>query len=119
MSGKKMKQVHILLATILLGTTAFANQPSFDCAKVKKNSSEGVICRSDRLMDLDRELAKVYKEALTKASKGDMLKAEQRGWIKGRNDCWKAEDEEQCMVDAYKTRIEVLKKQYHLSVKPT
>jgi len=112
-----MKQVYSLLAATLLGTTAFANQPSFDCAKVKKNSSEGVICRSDTLMDLDRELAKVYKEALQKASKDDMLKAEQRGWIKGRNDCWKAENEEQCMIGEYKARIEELKKMYHLSGK--
>ena len=28
----------------------FANQPSFDCAKVKKDTSEGIICASDTLM---------------------------------------------------------------------
>jgi len=115
--GEKMQRIYSLLAAALLGTMAFANQPSFDCAKVKKDSSEGVICSSDTLMDLDRELAKVYKEALKKASRDDMLKAEQRGWIKGRNDCWKAENEEQCMASEYKTRIDELKSRYHLSGK--
>ena len=105
----------ILLATVLLTVNIYANHPSFDCAKVKKDSSEGIICSSDTLMDLDKKLAAVYKEALTKASKDDMLKAEQRGWIKGRNDCWKAEDEAKCMVDQYTIRIDELNKKYDLS----
>ena len=110
-----MKFYHALCAAALLLTTGYANQPSFDCGKVKKDSSEGVICSSDQLMDLDRELAAVYKKALAKASKGDMLKAEQRGWIKGRNDCWKAKDEKKCMTDEYTRRIKELKDKYALS----
>ena len=105
----------ILLITVLLTTSLYSNQPSFDCAKVEKNSSEGIICSSDELMDLDRELSAVYKQALKKASKDDMLKAYQRGWIKGRNDCWKAEDEKKCMVDQYTLRIQELKEKYDLS----
>ena len=108
----------LLLSTLLLTVSIYANQPSFDCAKVKKNSSESIICASDTLMDLDRELASVYKEALTKASKDDKLKTMQRGWIKGRNDCWKAEDEVKCMADEYNFRIEELKKKYALSSVP-
>ena len=107
--------VGLLLTLVLLTTSLSANQPSFDCSKVKKDSSEGLICVSDELMDLDKELSKVYKQALTKASKDDMLKAHQRGWIKGRNDCWKAENEKKCMADQYKTRINELKKKYDLS----
>ena len=99
----------------MLSAAAFANHPGFDCSKVKKDSSEGVICSSDRLMDLDRELAAVYKKALAKAAKGDRLKAEQRGWIKGRNDCWKAKDEKQCMAEEYQARIKELRKKYQLS----
>jgi len=109
------KTKSILLTAVLLSTTLYANQPSFDCSKVKKNSSEGLICSSDELMDLDNELAAVYKQALPKASKDDMLKAHQRGWIKGRNDCWKAEDEKKCMADEYKLRIKELKEKYALS----
>ena len=111
-----MKQIRsILLTTALLTANLYANQPSFDCSKVEKNSSEGLICSSDELMDLDKELSTVYKQALAKASKDDMLKAHQRGWIKGRNDCWKAEDEKKCMVDQYKLRIKELKEKYALS----
>lgn len=110
-----MKFYHSVLVTVLLLTTGYANQPSFDCGKVKADSSEGVICSSDELMGLDRELAAVYKKALHKASKGDMLKAEQRGWIKGRNECWKAEDEKKCMADEYTRRIQELKEKYTLT----
>ena len=105
----------VLLTAVLLTANLYANQPSFDCSKVEKNSSEGLICSSDELMDLDNELAAVYKQALPKATKDDMLKAHQRGWIKGRNDCWKAEDEKKCMEDQYKLRIKELKEKYALS----
>lgn len=112
----KTRQTGSILFTLALLTASLsANQPSFDCSKVEKNSSEGLICSSDELMDLDRELEAVYKQALSKASKEDMLKAYQRGWIKGRNDCWKAKDEKKCMVDQYELRIKELKEQYHLS----
>ncbi|WP_083760388.1 PliI family lysozyme inhibitor of I-type lysozyme [Sulfurovum sp. NBC37-1] len=105
----------VLSVAILLTSTLYANQPSFDCSKVEKKSSEGLICSSDELMDIDRELATVYKQALAKASEEDMLKAHQRGWIKGRNDCWKAEDEKACMLDQYQLRIKELKEKYGLS----
>ena len=112
----KTKQTKSILLTIaLLTVSLYANQPSFDCSKVEKNSSESLICSSDELMDLDRELSMVYKQALEKASKDDTLKAHQRGWIKGRNDCWKAEDEKKCMVDQYTLRIQELIEKYNLS----
>ncbi len=110
-----MKLLQLCILGVLFSVAVYANQPSFDCSKVEKNSSEGIICSSDELMDLDRELSAVYKQALPKASKEDMLKAHQRGWIKGRNDCWKAEDEKKCMVDQYNIRIKELKEKYHLS----
>ncbi len=110
-----MQNLKYLLITVLLTAGLYGNQPSFDCSKVKKDRSEGLICGSDEMMDLDKELSKVYKQALTKASKEDMLKAHQRGWIKGRNDCWKAEDEKKCMADEYTLRIKELKEKYALS----
>ena len=112
-----MKFYHLLLATSLLASATYANQPSFDCTKVKKDSPEGLICASDQLMNLDRKLADIYKKALAKTSKSDSLKATQRGWIKGRNDCGKAEDEQKCMVSAYNQRIHTLTKTYTLSSK--
>ncbi|WP_415406494.1 PliI family lysozyme inhibitor of I-type lysozyme [Sulfurovum sp. CS9] len=112
----KTKQVGSMLLTgALLTATLYANQPSFDCSKIEKESCEAIICTSDELMDLDRELSAVYKQALAKASKEDMLKAYQRGWIKGRNECWKVKDAEHYMADIYQHRIKELKEQYHLS----
>ena len=110
-----MKIKYTVLALTLLVVSSYANKPSFDCSKVKKDSSEAIICSSSELTNLDNELAVVYKQALPKASKEDMIRANQRGWIKGRNDCWKAEDEKQCMVDEYKLRIKELKEKYALS----
>jgi uncharacterized protein len=66
-------------------------------------------------MDLDQELSEVYKQALAKAPKEDMLKTYQRGWIKGRNECWKVKDAETYMVDLYRQRIDELKAKYQLN----
>lgn len=111
----KTKQRGSILCTVaLLTASLYADPLSFDCSKIEKNNSEGLICSSDELMDLDRELFKIYKQALAKASKEDMLKVYQRGWIKDRNDCWKAGDEKKCMADQYQLRIKELKDQYHL-----
>lgn len=74
-----------------LSVPALAQPPAFDCAKAQ-GEVEQLICRDAALAALDRELDKVYKAALAKA-KGKLaaqLREEQRGWAKGRNDCWKA-----------------------------
>ena len=92
-----------------LATSLYAMQPSFDCSKVEKNSTEAIICSSEELMKLDNELAGLYKIVLKHSSNPKLLKAEQRGWIKGRNDCWKAENEKKCIADEYKFRINQLK----------
>ena len=105
----------ILLITALLTTSLYANQPSFDCAKAKKGSPEAVICSSEQLMDLDKELAVVYKEAQVYASEADNLTGAQRAWIKERNACHKAPDQKQCMADQYKLRIEDLQNKFNLS----
>jgi uncharacterized protein len=104
----------VLLTNVILSTSLYSNQPSFDCAKVAKQSCEGIICSSNTLMDLDRELSDIYKKALIKAPKEDMLKAYQRGWIKGRNECWKVNDAEGYMLDLYHHRMQELKEKYHL-----
>lgn len=110
-----MKLTNMVLLGTLLSAFVYAKHPSFDCAKVKKNSSESVICSSDELMYLDRKIANLYKKAQAITSKEDMLKATQIGWIKSRNDCWKDQDEKACMVRQYNMRIQELKKKYHLS----
>ena len=38
----------------------------------------------------------------------------QRGWIKGRDDCWKNDDERRCVQQAYQLRITELQARYRL-----
>jgi uncharacterized protein len=84
-----------------------AEGPSFDCGKVKTGSIEEMICKDDGLVALDRKLAEVYAAASQKAVKEHppVLKAEQRGWVKGRNDCWKSSERRKCVEDNYRLRI--------------
>jgi uncharacterized protein len=70
-----------------------AQGPAFDCAKAQ-GQVEQLICKDAGLAARDRTLDGVYKAAAAKAQ-GQMLttlRAEQRGWVSGRNECWKAKD---------------------------
>lgn len=66
--------------------------PAFDCARAS-GEVKTMICRDEALSNLDRKLDAVFKQAMTKArdSMPNSLQTEQRGWIKGRNECWKAQ----------------------------
>ena len=105
--------VALILASIG-GTVGAA--PSFDCSKVEAGSIEALICQDDQLSALDRKMAAVFAAATKKASNEHppVLKAEQRGWIKGRNDCWKSDDKRQCIEQSYKLRIAELQARYRL-----
>lgn len=96
--------------------------PSFDCAKAE-GEVENLICKDPELMNLDNMMSVVYLEALNKASAIDdqpdlgvrNLKATQRGWIKGRNECWKAlTDKTNCTESEYKRRISYLQVKWGL-----
>lgn len=102
--------------SLLLANTALAAGPSYDCSKVESGSIEALVCQSDELSALDRQLADVYAAASKKAANEQppMLKAEQRGWIKGRNDCWKATSIPACVKDSYQLRIVELQARYRL-----
>lgn len=91
------------------------SSPSFDCAKAE-GEVEHIICSDPELMNLDNQMAVVYKEATQKAvnEHPPFLKAEQRGWIKGRNDCWKSDDKKKCVEQEYKLRIAELQARYRL-----
>jgi uncharacterized protein len=74
---------------------ALAQGPTFNCAKAQ-GEVEKLICSDASLAALDRRLDSIYKAASAKA-KGKLatqLREEQRGWVKGRNDCWKANGQE-------------------------
>ncbi|MCL1144101.1 MliC family protein [Shewanella gaetbuli] len=90
----------------LLSTNLHAQSPSFDCQKAQ-GEIETLICQTDELAQLDNQLAPLYQKLISQVDANELklIKAEQRGWIKGRNDCWKADDKLQCTKDNYQTRI--------------
>lgn len=95
---------------------ALAQGPSFACDGIGPGSIEELVCGDETLSALDRKMAEVYQAASREAGNGQppMLKAEQRGWIKGRNECWKSDDQPQCVREAYQRRIAELQARYRL-----
>ncbi len=83
-----------------------ASGPSFDCSRAS-SSSEKMVCSDPALAALDRELEAVYgrRLAATSGAEHDRLQAMQRGWVKGRDECGKAEDTQRCVREAYQTRL--------------
>lgn len=85
--------------------------PSFDCSQAT-TSAEELICADAELAALDRQLNDRFTAALSAATQMgastqnavDTLRAMQRGWIKGRDDCWKADDLRGCVQAAYLIR---------------
>lgn len=100
----------MVLTAVLSGSPvpAGAGQkgPTYDCAKAS-GQVETLICKDDELAALDRRMAEVYAAALKNwpANIAAEQRAYQRGWIKGRNDCWKSEDVRACVLAEYRGRI--------------
>ena len=97
---------------------AVAVSPSFDCS-TSTGEFEQMVCKDPALAALDRQLADTLAQALAKATDKDTLQATQRGWIKGRDDCWKADDKPACVREAYIVRIVDLRIQHNLVVIPS
>lgn len=104
----------LLMLLPMLAGPAMAT--SYDCTKVAPGSIEELVCETPKLNGKDEQLAKVYKQAVAKAKgkQGNLLKAEQKGWLKGRDECWKADDKTQCVMDSYQQRIAELQVGYAL-----
>ncbi|MCT8863991.1 MAG: DUF1311 domain-containing protein [Shewanella oneidensis] len=104
------------LAIALSMPAIAAEKPSFDCSKVQPDSIEDMVCKDAVLTKLDKQLAEVYAKATAKAKNEQppTLKALQRGWVKGRNECWKSDDKHACIESSYQTRIAELQAQYRL-----
>ena len=106
-----------------LPVAAAAAGPSFDCAEATGQAQEAV-CASPDLSALDRQLAARFDEALavitTLGPAADAaeieLRTAQRGWIGGRDACWREEDLEACVRREYERRITTLIGQYLLEV---
>ena len=105
----------ILLPLLPLPALAATTSPSFPCHQATSSAAKRV-CSTPALAALDRQLAQVYRQARGKAGKTlqATLKAEQRGWVKGRDDCWKAGDLAACVHDSYTLRIAELQARYQL-----
>ena len=112
-----MQRLSCLGASLLLvASNAQAQGPSYDCSKVEQGSIEALVCQSAELSALDRQMAEIYAAALKKAGNEHpaYLKPTQRGWIKGRDDCWKALDIPACVKDSYQQRLVELQARYRL-----
>jgi uncharacterized protein len=98
------------------GETVGARGPSYDCNKTEAGSIEALICEDAELSLLDRKLAGVYTAASGKAGNEypPVIRAEQRGWIKGRNECWKSDNTRDCVREEYLRRIAELQARYRL-----
>jgi uncharacterized protein len=106
----------LALSIVSVPGAVLAAGPSFDCSKVEMGSIEEMICKDEQLSVLDRKMTAVYDAATSKATNEHppVLKAEQRGWIKGRNECWKSEDKRRCVEESYTLRIAELQARYRL-----
>ncbi|MBO9514038.1 MAG: MliC family protein [Variovorax sp.] len=104
-----------LALSLVAAPPVSAAPPSFSCAKAS-GAAEQAICQDGTLAALDREIARLYRLALggrsLDAQRRKELIATQRGWIKGRNDCWKAGDLAACIRDSAMSRIGELRAQF-------
>lgn len=89
--------------------------PAFDCSQAQ-GSIETLICQTPALAELDRQMAAVFTKAQQQVTGKPLatLKAIQRGWIKGRNECWKASDHTGCVRYEYRHRLAELQATYQL-----
>lgn len=113
----------LFIAFSVVGPTGLVADaaPSFDCAKAV-GSVETLICSDVELADLDQRLALRFRAALAAVRSLDAgaqeaeatLRAYQRGWIRGRNDCYKAIDRHACVKASYLLRENELVAQWIL-----
>ncbi|MGF1835793.1 META domain-containing protein [Photobacterium sanguinicancri] len=96
---------------VLVANIAFASEakPSFECTKAS-GEVENLICHDQTLVKLDLQMEGLYKKVLSTMPESALanFKASQRGWIKGRNDCWKSVDVYQCTKNSYALQTESL-----------
>ncbi|KGM48912.1 lysozyme inhibitor LprI family protein [Pseudooceanicola atlanticus] len=119
MTPTKVAALLTFLATPFAGHAQ--DGPAFDCAKAE-SSAEKLVCDDPALAALDRRLADRFAAAMSVA-KGldaganeaeDLLRATQRGWIKGRDECWKDPDLRVCVERQYLQREGQLVAQFML-----
>ncbi len=101
---------------LCLGLTGPAHSQATNCSKAKPGGLEFLLCRDEGLRALDKKMADVLlaAEPIAAKERPPMLKAEQRGWSKARDECLKAADKNACLQLSYTRRIAELQASYQL-----
>ncbi|UTF58588.1 lysozyme inhibitor LprI family protein [Gilvimarinus sp. DA14] len=85
--------------------------PSFSCAGERLSSAEQAICETPDLARLDLALHDSFQTLLRRLDDDAFtshLRAVQRGWIKGRDECWKSPPINECVASEYAERLDAL-----------
>jgi uncharacterized protein len=95
----------LTLLTMGATPTLARDGPSFDC-EAASTSAEELVCSDPELAALDRRLQERFSAAVAAAqtrlpSALPDLRAMQRGWVKGRDDCWKGRNLRDCVEFNY------------------
>ncbi|RON09893.1 hypothetical protein BK659_08230 [Pseudomonas brassicacearum] len=109
----------LLAASLCAATSTCANaappsplfKTSFDCAKASA-SVEKLICRDPQLAQMDIELTRLYRLALTdehSVSRPDKVMIDQQFWIEARNQCASTPAPKACTIRSYAERAHQLR----------
>ncbi|MCK9175445.1 MAG: MliC family protein [Desulforhopalus sp.] len=96
------------------------SQPaSFSCDRVARESTEGTICRTPELVQLDRSLSETLKICKEESSANiqSVLEKNQREWRISRDNCGHGEDAVPCIAQSYRRRIATLQATFDLALK--
>jgi uncharacterized protein len=105
----------LLAASVYAATSTCANaasfQTSFDCAEARE-SVEKLICRDPQLAQMDIELTRLYRLALTdehSVPRPDKVLIDQEFWIEDRNQCASEPAPKACTIRRYAERAHQLR----------
>ena len=97
-----LKLMAIIGALALVSATP-AGAASFDCAKAASRV-EHMVCNDPDLTNLDSQLAAAYAGALDRSLHPDAVAAQERAWLRRREDCAAPK----CLAAAYVRQIALL-----------
>ncbi|UZE09133.1 MliC family protein [Pseudomonas sp. B21-053] len=116
-----MKTVMALFTCLLAANVCAATPPSaepptlikttFDCT-LAKASVEKLICRDPQLKQMDMELMRLYRLALTDeraVPRPDKIVIDQRFWMDARNQCGTDPEPKTCVIRSYAERAHQLR----------
>jgi uncharacterized protein len=93
------------------GTGTQIINTSFDCARAKA-SVEKLICRDAQLMQMEIELTRLYRLALSddhSVPRPDKIEIDQQFWVDARNQCATEAEPKACTIRSYAERAHQLR----------